>query len=461
MKVSLVILCLIFSIYPSSKLNATIIRATPAPLPIQVSAHSELVLTHLWMQVDPKALNEPLQDDTQAKNQNVSIVDQKLPEHTPSMPPSPSKTEAPAQAPSQGEQYVAMMKEKNRKAIKAKHEKQQNVEKLQDQSQKNFDMNKPIDLKKLYHQGLNQLKRKNQTTYSNWHKQQAETLKQWKHKQIEFYKNLSYYKENLIEFEASHQIYSSKKLQAPLSVILPQNFYVISNSLDLEIRDQGKRPTCSAFAGIRSLETLLYSTGKKFDLSEQYFYWLSKPNCQKNPCQNRGSWVLNAFKQNQKSNRFNIPSEADCPYTNTSIQGNETQIPLRQTCYAHAPVRVKEFNEVVSLNEVITALEKGEPVVAGFKLSPNFYTNKGLVSYKESLEESNSKMDSHAAGHALLIIGYMKLPSIQQSEGNVCFITANSWGEGWGVGGHACLTEKWVLHHRVPNAFVALKSVEI
>ena len=42
----------------------------------------------------------------------------------------------------------------------------------------------------------------------------------------------------------------------------------------------------------------------------------------------------------------------------------------------------------------------------------------------------------------------MKLPQkYWAQEGKMCFIIANSWGKGWGLGGHACLTETWVQNH--------------
>ncbi len=69
-------------------------------------------------------------------------------------------------------------------------------------------------------------------------------------------------------------------------------------------------------------------------------------------------------------------------------------------------------------------------------------------------------MDAHAAGHAVLFIGYMKLPKIL-NEGSVCFITANSWGIGWGHGGYSCLSEKWVINHRNRNPFVTVNALEM
>jgi C1A family cysteine protease len=52
----------------------------------------------------------------------------------------------------------------------------------------------------------------------------------------------------------------------------------------------------------------------------------------------------------------------------------------------------------------------------------------------------------------------MKIPS-SLNEGKVCFITANSWGVGWGKGGHACLSEKWVKNFRFNIPFLAVEKV--
>ena len=107
------------------------------------------------------------------------------------------------------------------------------------------------------------------------------------------------------------------------------------------------------------------------------------------------------------------------------------------------------------------ALKRNEPVVAGFKLSSNFYENNGLITLMNS--RSKGKLDEHANGHAVLLIGYIKLPPAleKRGEGKLCFVTANSWGEGWGQGGYACLTEAWVRQHRIKNAFMALNSAKL
>ena len=56
----------------------------------------------------------------------------------------------------------------------------------------------------------------------------------------------------------------------------------------------------------------------------------------------------------------------------------------------------------------------------------------------------------------------MLLPkNLRETEGKYCFLTANSWGAGWGIGGHACLSENWIKYHMRSQKlkyFVVLKK---
>ena len=66
------------------------------------------------------------------------------------------------------------------------------------------------------------------------------------------------------------------------------NWKAVDYSLDLNVKNQSNRPTCASFASIRAIEIKLAQLGKNLDLSEQYFYWASKPNCQSIPCNRWG-----------------------------------------------------------------------------------------------------------------------------------------------------------------------------
>lgn len=324
----------------------------------------------------------------------------------------------------------------------------------------NKESKKEESLQELRNKGLSQLKKRVSQTYSSWQKQLKETYARWAKKRKTYVKKIPEYKEATYSLETAAGLVSGKsKLKKSLTKAVKEKYHIIPGALDVKMKDQGRRPTCAAFAGVRAIETILQGHGKEIDLSEQFFYWLSKPRCQSHPCSQRGSWVANAYKRSKKSVHPNIPGDRDCPYGNKTINGNETQIPLMQSCQ-QGVVKVKKYRPLDTVDEIYRAINQNEPIVGGFKLSPNFYKTEGLVALRDSYISGDT--DSHAAGHALLIIGHMQLPKeLQEDEGKICFVVANSWGEGWGKGGFGCLTEKWVQKYSIPNAFMSLSGVQM
>lgn len=314
----------------------------------------------------------------------------------------------------------------------------------------------------LRNKGLNKMKKQVAKTYSNWQQQLKETYARWAKQKKVYVKKIPQYKEATFSFESAAGLKSSNKkskIGKPLSKASKEQFHIIPGALDVKMKDQGRRPTCAAFAGVRAIETLVQGHGKEIDLSEQYFYWLSKPRCQSAPCSQRGSWVANAYKKSKRSKTPNIPGDNACPYKSKSVNGNETQIPLRPTC-SQGIAKVTGYRSLDTIDEIYRSVNENRPVVGGFKLSPNFYKTDGLVTLRDSYV--SGKTDSHAAGHALLVIGHMQLPKqLHKDEGKICFIVANSWGEGWGKGGFGCLTEKWVQNYQIPNAFMSLDGVSM
>lgn len=314
----------------------------------------------------------------------------------------------------------------------------------------------------LRNKGLNKMKKQVSDTYSAWNKQLKETYARWNKQKKIYVKNIPHYKEATFSFESAAGLSDGgkkSKIGKPLSKAVSDQFHIIPGSLDVKMKDQGRRPTCAAFAGVRAIETLIQGHGREVDLSEQYFYWLSKPRCQSSPCGTKGSWVANAYKKSKQSRSPNIPGDNTCPYKDKTENGNETQIPLRPTC-SQGIAKVTGYRNLDTIDEIYRSISENRPVVGGFKLSPNFYKTEGLITLRDSY--ISGKTDSHAAGHALLIVGHMQLPQqLHAEEGKICFIVANSWGEGWGKGGFGCLTEKWVQNYQIPNAFMSLDGVSM
>lgn len=302
---------------------------------------------------------------------------------------------------------------------------------------------------------LEQWKAEEKATLEQWKKEEKATLDQWKKEQEIFLGRLKVYKENTFEMPVKKQTIIEKKIK--LEAI--PDVHIVNQAFALPVRDQLYRATCSAFAGLRAVEIILAQNGKTQDLSEQYFYWASKPSCQTSPCDQKGSWVNHALMFSQKNKVIDIPTEQMCGYEASAQEKNETQIPLKPECQMGV-AKVANFTEVKTLAEVVEKLKEDTPVIMAAKLSENFYKNSGLVTVADALK--SERKDGHSLGHAFTAVGVIELPvKMQTSEGNYCVVVVNSWGKGWGAGGYACLTEKWLTKFRQPAAFAAVTQVDV
>lgn len=306
---------------------------------------------------------------------------------------------------------------------------------------------------------------------SDWQNEKQAIINQWLLEKSNFNKRIPEYKENLVSekvFLESGSIGPKKENNTQPKKIASHNttmpvfadYFVIDKSLDREVKDQGKRPTCAAFTGVRAVEILLSKQGINENLSEQYFFWASIPKCQSSPCKKEGSWVFNAYQSSVDAKSPDIPLLKDCPYSEKPMEDNVTQIPLPDGCKV-GYAKIKKFSNVDSTVEIVSAIKNGFPVIGGFKLTENFYKNNGYV-FEQAAGQDISKLDDHSLGHAILLVGVMKLPTeLRQKEGAFCFVSANSWGTGWGKGGHACISERWFEKHRFNVPFVALEQVKV
>lgn len=332
-----------------------------------------------------------------------------------------------------GEQVVAEAKARNKALIAA-----QNKAQVKDSTLSEWD----------------KIKQEDQKTRDGWKQQVIDQRKLWQREQEIFLGRLKVYKENTFEIPVPKEVIVEKKTLPAMPDVL-----IVNEAFTPPIKDQAARATCSAFAGIRAIEILLSQNNLNRDLSEQYLYWASKPDCQASPCEQRGSWVTNAYRLSQTKMTVDIPTETNCAYETVTKEKNETQLPLSTLCH-QGSAKVEIFEEVRTLAEVIEHLKNHTPVVVAAKLSENFYKNSGLVTLKDSEKKTNNKLDSHSLGHAFLAVGFMELPQeIKKTEGEYCLVVANSWGKGWGAGGYSCLTEKWMTKFRQPAPFIAVTKV--
>ena len=283
-------------------------------------------------------------------------------------------------------------------------------------------------------------------TVKDWDEEYEKQVAKWEQARAVYLEHESLYRAATIPIESPSDSPDTSQryddLPSNIEAMQPGRFHLIPNSMSLPVKDQKGRGTCTAFSGVRALETLLIQHGVATDLSEQQFYFLSKPDCSSKPCDIRreGSTVDAGLTATRESPIALVP-EPDCPYIPSRDKHNITFTPL-SGCSTNGVVRAGELRWLHSLDQVLVELRNNRPIVVGFSLTStsSYWQNRGLVRY----------YDSHAAshedegGHANLLIGYIKLPSSLSREGDYCFITVNSWNPGWGRGGYACLTETWL-----------------
>lgn len=300
---------------------------------------------------------------------------------------------------------------------------------------------------------LADLKAEDRRIRDGWKKEVRDQLKVWQTQQKIFLGKIKVYKEATFPIPVKEE----KIVEKPVVLRDIPEAHIVHSAFAMPVRDQEGRATCAAFTGVRAVEILLAQNGQTQDLSEEYFYWASKPDCQKGPCSKKGSWVTRGYDFSIHRPVLDIPGEKSCAYDARFDAKNETHVPLPSSCMSGV-VKVARYEQVKTLAQVIEQLKKNVPVIMSSKLTPNFYINEGLVSLEDS--EKQGSVDSHAMGHAYLAVGVMELPeNLHSKEGKYCLVVNNSWGTGWGAGGYACLTESWLLKYRLPSSFVAVDSV--
>jgi hypothetical protein len=184
----------------------------------------------------------------------------------------------------------------------------------------------------------------------------------------------------------------------------------------------------------------------------------SSKRCRRLPCNYWGSSFGIGIQASKRSSKKDIPPESSCPYQNEDRPNNQTQIPLRNGCHQDGTTKVVEYEYFKSVDELPSFIDQNHPVIGGFTLSPGYYETKAFLSVAD--DKKLGQTDSNKGGHAFNIIGYLELPkSLHRDEGKRCYIAANSWGYGWGAGGHSCISEAWLKKH-FKGAFYSIKAVK-
>lgn len=187
------------------------------------------------------------------------------------------------------------------------------------------------------------------------------------------------------------------------------------------IRDQGDRPTCTAFA------TSDAHTAARGDLSplsvEHLYYHAVRRTPGGHPDDGVTlSYILEALQHDGQA------AETGWPYIPKLPSDLSLWTPPRTATPAYVHSSVMPSNVI---SEVLKKLDTGTPVILTLLISEVFSRcEQGLV----TIETSDADVD----WHAVIAVGYGRAGS------KLFLLIRNSWGQAWGLAGHAWLDTDYV-----------------
>jgi len=220
-------------------------------------------------------------------------------------------------------------------------------------------------------------------------------------------------------------------------------------SLNLSVKDQGRRPSCAIFSIVSALEfqnALLSGKAEKF--SEEYLIWAVRRTTKRLPAP--GAAGAEAAEDADEGfslgevvtalRAYGIPLQSTMPNTfGTKIEAIEdppeaivAEARQNQRIGFHAlPGR----DNTTRLNNLVIALNSGVPVPVGMAWPHWRAIKSGFLSAQKPVT---------GVGHAVTIVGY-RCPTGRLEDTQ--FIFKNSWGTGWGQGGYGIVTYEYLHQH--------------
>ncbi|MBK1967717.1 C1 family peptidase [Brevundimonas phoenicis] len=187
-------------------------------------------------------------------------------------------------------------------------------------------------------------------------------------------------------------------------------------------RDQGQRPTCLAFAA-----TDLHAAMRPgwTPLSCEAAFHHAQKRAGRPPSTGAGlGFMLDALREDGQ------PAEDDWPYVPTPPVNDDWSAPPTGGAWFTRKGQALPFDWAA----IIDAIHAGRPALILLRLSASFYRPdvEGVVRPKPG------EVGDPALGHAVLAVGHGEI------DNNPAILVRNSWGLGWGVAGHAWLTQSYV-----------------
>ena len=215
------------------------------------------------------------------------------------------------------------------------------------------------------------------------------------------------------------------------------------------VKNQGERPTCTAFASTALREFL---AGPGAALSEQFLYWASK---ELDGVQGPGSYVHTAMAA---FNEYGICQAGTWPYNPRNVSGNESQSPPPDGAVDEA----RSFRMPEARTVEPSYVDQYRHALAGDGEAPGMpvvFATAVFASWHQSAETNRTGKITmplpgekpQPVGHAWCIVGFVDDADV---PGGGYFIVRNSWGDAWAADcpeapGHALMPYAYVEKYAV------------
>ena len=200
-------------------------------------------------------------------------------------------------------------------------------------------------------------------------------------------------------------------------------------------RDQGARPTCLAFAASDTHDGLRDGWAP---LSCEFAFYAAQKRAGRPPTSGALlSTMLDALLLDGQPDEKGWPYLAAVPADHRLWTPPATVGPL----YGRNGQR-----DGTDLSSILAALDRDTPVLMLTMLSRSFFQPRG----DGVVDPANDELPEPAQRHAVVAVGHGTV------DGTPAILIRNSWGPGWGLEGHAWLTERFLA----PRLFATANLTE-
>jgi len=192
-----------------------------------------------------------------------------------------------------------------------------------------------------------------------------------------------------------------------------------------EIRDQGSRPTCLAFAA-SDAHSNFHNLKEHLSVEFLTYYGYKAAGHQNYSSNLSVNAVINVLKNEGQ------PYETDWPY---NPQQTSPIIPPTNL----SPIYNVDFikNLTFSFADLKKDLDSRRAIVIGVETTESFYKT---IAPPHVIDDVGTTM----ALHAMVLVGYGNFYS-----GEVAFLAKNSWGKSWANNGYSWLTESYLQNKMI------------